>query len=42
MQLDSRWDRVRALFTPGTARALLMLISVVAMVLGGGAPHKWD
>jgi hypothetical protein len=42
MQLDSRWDRVRVLFTPGSARAVLMLVSVVAMVLGGSAGSRWD
>ena len=42
MQFDSRWDRVRFFFTSGSARAMLMLVSVVAMVLGGAAPQKWD
>ncbi len=42
MNFASRWDRARLLFTPGTARTVLMLATGVAMLLGGSAGSRWD
>jgi hypothetical protein len=39
---DSTWERVRAATTPGNVRVALMLISLVAMVLGGAADEHWS
>jgi hypothetical protein len=39
---DSTWERVRVTVTPGHLRAALMLISLVAMVLGGAADEHWS
>ena len=42
MPPGTRWDHIRSLCTPQTVRALLMLTSLAAMVLGAAAPQKWD
>jgi hypothetical protein len=39
---DSTWERVRVAATPGKLRVALMLISLVAMVLGGAADEHWS
>jgi hypothetical protein len=38
---DSHWEHVRFAVTPGKMRVALVLISLVAMVLGGGADEHW-
>lgn len=40
-QLDSQWTRVRLNLSSGKLRIALMLISLVAMSLGGAADETW-
>jgi hypothetical protein len=42
MTAECRWDRVRMLMTPTSAKMLLMVVGLLAMVLGGAADERWS
>lgn len=42
MRLDSRWERLTLAANPLNARALLVVVGIVAMLLGGAADWRWN
>ena len=41
MRFDSRWERLAASVSPMQVRAMLVVVGIVAMLLGGSADSIW-